>query len=79
LLSEGAPDNISRVIYLRWARPGRATKPRSRQPPGLVVFVPGLVSRTLTRIRVMQPEAYGRVALIFGPGERRLSLVWRAH
>jgi hypothetical protein len=28
-------------------------------------------------IRVMQPEAYGRVALIFGPGERRLSLVWR--
>ena len=25
-------------------------------------------------IRVMQPEAYGRVALIFGPGEAKLQL-----
>jgi len=28
-------------------------------------------------ISVVQPEACGRVAMIFGPGERRLSLVWR--
>ena len=28
-------------------------------------------------IRSVQPQACGRVAMIFGPGERRLSLVWR--
>src|SRR5216683_4948059 len=64
---------------------GRPGLPEARAcPPGASALGRGVPLATrvammpkVPTICVVQPEACGRVAMIFGPGERRLSLVWR--